>query len=150
MNRILEDGRLQVVIPIKFRTISARKKIVIPGSKSDDAMSPRKETVSPENKIKTTVALNIFDPDSAPRREAGRNRPASNDTSTNNAKDPEAERKEQLRKAIEDQNELKELLKTLSKTPGATKEQTDLVRQRLERAGQEVRRLREQQKKPRP
>ena len=37
MNRILEDGRLQVVIPIKFRTISARKKIVIPGSKSDDA-----------------------------------------------------------------------------------------------------------------
>ncbi|MBR4255122.1 MAG: type II secretion system protein GspG [Lentisphaeria bacterium] len=111
-----------------------------------DNPEPRKETVSPENKIKTTVARNIFDPDSAPRREAGRGRPASNDTRTNNAKDPEAERKEQLRKAIEDQNELKELLKTLSKTPGATKEQTDLVRQRLERAGQEVRRLREQQK----
>ena len=113
-------------------------------------LSPRKETVSPENKIKTTVALNIFDPDSAPRREAGRNRPASNDTSTNNAKDPEAELKQQLQKAINNQNELKELLKTLSKTPGATKEQTDLVRQRLERNEQEIRRLREQMKKLRP
>jgi len=112
--------------------------------------APRKETVSPENKIKTIVARNIFDPDSTPRKEVGRGKPASNDTRTNNAKDSEAELKQQLQKAIEDQNELKELLKTLSNTPGATKEQTDLVRQRLVRAGQEVRRLREQQKQTRP
>ena len=76
--------------------------------------------------------------------------PASNGTRANNAKDPETELKEQLKKAINNQNELKELLKTLSKTPGATKEQTDLVRQRLERNEQEIRRLREQLKKLRP
>jgi hypothetical protein len=37
INKILEDGRLQVIVPIKFRTISARKRIVIPGSPADDA-----------------------------------------------------------------------------------------------------------------
>ena len=115
-----------------------------------DNPEPRKDSVTPENKIKTIVALNIFDPDSIPRKADASGRPASNGTRANNAKDPETELKEQLQKAINNQNELKELLKTLSKTPGATKEQTDLVRQRLDRAGQEIRRLREQQKALRP
>lgn len=105
---------------------------------------------SPENKIKTIVALNLFDPEAVPRKAAASGMPASNGTRANNAKDPETELKEQLQKAINNQNELKELLKTLSKTPGATKEQTDMVEQRLKRAGQEVMRLREQQKELHP
>ena len=113
----------------------------------NDNPEPRKDSVTPENKIKTIVALNLFDPEAVPRKAAASGMPASNDTRTNNAKDPEAELKQQLQKAINNQNELKELLKTLSKTPGATKEQTDLVRQRLERNEQEIRRLREQLKK---
>ena len=116
----------------------------------NDNPEPRKDSVTPENKIKTIVALNLFDPEAVPRKAASSGMPASNDTRTNNAKDPEAELKQQLQKAINNQNELKELLKTLSKTPGATKEQTDLVRQRLERNEQEIRRLREQLKKLRP
>lgn len=116
----------------------------------NDNPEPRKDSVTPDKKIATIVALNIFDPEAVPRKAAASGMPASNDTRTNNAKDPEAELKEQLQKAINNQNELKELLKTLSKTPGATKEQTDLVRQRLERNEQEIRRLREQLKKLRP
>ena len=116
----------------------------------NDNPEPRKDSVTPENKIKTIVALNLFDPEAVPRKAASSGMPASNDTRTNNAKDPEAELKQQLQKAINNQNELKELLKTLSKTPGATKEQTDLVRQRMERNEQEIRRLREQLKKLRP
>ena len=33
--KILENGRLQVTIPFKFRTISSRKKIVVPGTIAD-------------------------------------------------------------------------------------------------------------------
>ena len=116
----------------------------------NDNPEPRKETVSPENKIKTIVARNIFDPEAVPRKAAASGMPASNGTRANNAKDPETELKEQLKKAINNQNELKELLKTLSNTPGATKEQTDMVEQRLKRNEQEIRRLREQLKKLRP
>lgn len=116
----------------------------------NDNPEPRKDSVTPDKKIATIVALNLFDPEAVPRKAAASGMPASNDTRTNNAKAPEAELKEQLQKAINNQNELKELLKTLSKTPGATKEQTDLVRQRLERNEQEIRRLREQLKKLRP
>ena len=115
-----------------------------------DNPEPRKDSVTPDKKIATIVALNLFDPEAVPRKAAASGMPASNGTRANNAKDPETELKEQLQKAINNQNELKELLKTLSKTPGATKEQTDLVRQRLERAGQEVRRLREQLKALQP
>ena len=115
-----------------------------------DNPEPRKDSVTPDKKIAAIVALNLFDPEAVPRKAAASGMPASNDTRTNNAKDPEAELKQQLQKAINNQNEQKELLKTLSKTPGATKEQTDLVRQRLERNEQEIRRLREQQKKLRP
>lgn len=167
----LTNGKCDFVFQTQDRDTDPSRRLIIPywqlarlqrRAVSDDVIAfpvalarkidpaPRKETVSPENKIKTIVARNIFDPDSTPRKEANRNRPTSNDTRANNAKDSEAELKAQLQKAIEDQNELKELLKTLSKTPGATKEQTDLVRQRLERAGQEVRRLREQLKALQP
>ena len=33
--KILENGRLQVTIPFKFRTIASRKKIVVPGTIAD-------------------------------------------------------------------------------------------------------------------
>ena len=33
--KILENGHLQVTIPFKFRTISSRKKILIPGTHAD-------------------------------------------------------------------------------------------------------------------
>ena len=116
----------------------------------NDNPEPRKDSVTPDKKIATIVALNLFDPEAVPRKAAASGMPASNGTRANNAKDPETELKEQLKKAINNQNELKELLKTLSNTPGATKEQTDLVRQRLERNEQEIRRLREQQNRLRP
>ncbi len=35
MNKILENGHLQVTIPFKLRTVSARRKIVIPGITAD-------------------------------------------------------------------------------------------------------------------
>ena len=34
MNRILENGHLQVTIPYKFRTFSYRRRIVVPGNTS--------------------------------------------------------------------------------------------------------------------
>lgn len=115
-----------------------------------DNPEPRKDSVTPDKKIATIVALNLFDPEAVPRKAAASGMPASNGTRANNAKDPETELKEQLKKAINNQNELKELLKTLSNTPGATKEQTDMVEQRLKRNEQEIRRLREQQNRLRP
>lgn len=35
IHKILENGHLQVTIPFKFRTISSRKKIVVPGTIAD-------------------------------------------------------------------------------------------------------------------
>ncbi len=35
MRKILENGRLRIVLPIKLRTISARRRIIVPGVTSD-------------------------------------------------------------------------------------------------------------------
>lgn len=35
MNKILENGHLQITIPFKLRTISSRKKILVPGTHAD-------------------------------------------------------------------------------------------------------------------
>ena len=35
MNRILENGRLQIFVPLKFRSVPYRRKIVMPGIPSD-------------------------------------------------------------------------------------------------------------------
>ena len=38
IRKILENGRLQVTIPFMFRTIAARKKIIVPGAIADETV----------------------------------------------------------------------------------------------------------------
>ena len=38
IRKILENGRLQVTIPFMFRTIAARKKIIVPGTIADETV----------------------------------------------------------------------------------------------------------------
>ena len=62
----------------------------------------------------------------------------------------EADLERQLKEADKNHADLDSLHRTLEQTPGATKEQIELVRQRLERSEQRVRQLQNQLKKLRP
>ena len=56
----------------------------------------------------------------------------------------------QLDDTLHSRAELETLLRTLEQTPGATKEQTELIRQRIEACNQRIERLRTQLKALRP
>ena len=68
----------------------------------------------------------------------------------NGAEFGEAELEQQLQEAVKSHAELDSLHRTLEQTPGGTKEQIDLVRQRLERSEQRVKLLQDKLKKLRP
>ncbi len=68
----------------------------------------------------------------------------------NGAEFGEAELEQQLQEAVKNHAELDSLHRTLEQTPGGTKEQIDLVRQRLERSEQRVKLLQDKLKKLRP
>ena len=143
-------------------------------------------SVTPENQIATTVALNIFDPERAPqataagrraatpvnradmtlvgtftigdiagaiilqrsqqmmqmRQQMGRNN--NQNGNTNNAEELAAAQEAQMQQALENRNELTTLLQTLQQTEGITDQQTELLRQRLERSNQQVELLQNQ------
>ena len=106
------------------------------------------------NKVDTIVALNIFDPDRTPKTAAGSRRPAvprgTNSPRPNKAETSAADPERQLDDAQKTRAELESLLRTLEQTPGVTKEQTELLRQRLEHSEQQIERLQEQLKALRP
>lgn len=122
--------------------------------RKDDPAQPRKDSVTRENRIATIVKRNIFDPDRTPKKAADSGRPAvppgANGTGANNAESSEADLERQLKEADKTHAELDSLHRTLEQTPGATKEQIELVRQRLERSEQRVKLLQDKLKKFRP
>ena len=104
----------------------------------------RKDVPAPLEKdsvaVETIVALNIFDPDRTPKKAEGKR------TADSRAADMQRQLEENLRTRAE----LESLLRTLEQTSGITKEQTDLIRQRIEVYDQRIERLQIQLKALRP
>jgi len=142
--------------------------------------------MSTETQIATTVALNIFDPERAPKatmntrttvamattpvnrgdmtlvgtftigkvagaiilqrgmqmmnmwQQPGRNNNNRNNNNTPNAEELAAAQEQQMQEALENRAELASLLQTLQMSPGITPQQTELLRQRLNRANEQV------------
>ena len=139
--------------------------------------------MSTENQVATTVALNIFDPERAPKATANNTRtaampvnrgdmtlvgtftigkvvgaiilqrgmqmmnmwqqPGRNNNNRNNNNSPNAEelaaaQEQQMQEALENRAELSSLLQTLQMSPGVTPQQTELLRQRLNRANEQI------------
>jgi len=135
-----------------------------------------------DTQVATTVALNIFDPERAPKATANNTRTAAmpvnrgdmtlvgtftigkvvgaiilqrgmqmmnmwqqpgRNNNRNNANTPSAEelaaaQEQQMQEALENRAELSSLLQTLQMSPGVTPQQTELLRQRLNRADEQV------------
>ena len=138
--------------------------------------------MSADTQVATTVALNIFDPERAPKATANNTRTAAipvnrgdmtlvgtftigkvvgaiilqrgmqmmnmwqqpgRNNNRNNANTPSAEelaaaQEQQMQEALENRAELSSLLQTLQMSPGVTPQQTELLRQRLNRANEQV------------
>ena len=138
--------------------------------------------MSTDTQVATTVALNIFDPERAPKATANNTRTAAvpvnrgdmtlvgtftigkvvgaiilqrgmqmmnmwqqpgRNNNRNNANTPSAEelaaaQEQQMQEALENRAELSSLLQTLQMSPGVTPQQTELLRQRLNRANEQV------------
>jgi len=101
---------------------------------------PHPGSVTAENKVAAIVARNIFDPDRTPGTEAVRQ--------TADSRVADLER--QMDDARIQRAELASLLRTLEQTPGVMKEQTELIRQRIEACDQRIERLQIQLKALRP
>ena len=133
---------------------------------------PRQGVIPQENMVKTIEALNIFDPERASKKAAdkpekqadpgeemilmGTTFVGDRSAAIILLRDPDgriaatlekrlAEAAERKRKAIEDRDELATVYRTLRQSPN-TKEQADMVRQRLERYDKEIERIREQER----
>ena len=136
-----------------------------------------------ETQIATTVALNIFDPERAPKATANNTRtmampvnrgdmtlvgtfsigkvagaiilqrgmqmmnmwqqPGRNNNNNRNNNTPSAEelaaaQEQQMQEALENRAELASLLQTLQMSPGVTAQQTELLRQRLDRSNEQI------------
>ena len=76
------------------------------------------------------------------RQQMGRNN--NQNGNTNNAEELAAAQEQQMQQALENRNELTTLLQTLQQTEGVTDQQTELIRQRLERSNQQVELLQNQ------
>ena len=135
-----------------------------------------------ETQVATTVALNIFDPERAPKATANNTRtmtmpvnrgdmtlvgtftigkvvgaiilqrgmqmmnmwqqPGRNNNNRNNntpnAEELAAAQEQQMQEALENRAELASLLQTLQMSPGVTAQQTELLRQRLNRSNEQI------------
>ena len=122
--------------------------------REDNPAQPQKDSATPADKVDTIVALNIFDPDRTPKTAADSGRPAvsrgTNSSRPNNTEASKADLERQMDDAQKTRAELESLLRTLEQTPGVPKEQTELLRQRLERSDQQIERIQEQLKALRP
>ena len=138
--------------------------------------------MSAENQVATTVALNIFDPERAPKATANNTwamampanrsdmtlagtftigkvagaiilqrgmqmmnmwqQPGRNNNNRNNntpsAEELAATQEQQMQEALENRAELASLLQTLQMSPGVTPQQTELLRQRLNRSNEQI------------
>ena len=139
--------------------------------------------LSADTQVATTVALNIFDPERAPKATAntrttvatpvnrsdmtlvgtftigrvagaiilqrgmqmmnmwqqpGRNNNNRNNNNTPNAEELAAAQEQQMQEALENRAELSSLLQTLQTSPGVTPQQTELLRQRLNRSNEQI------------
>ncbi len=131
---------------------------------------PRKDGATPENMVQTIATRNIFDPDRTsktdepakpadPREEMiliGTTFVGDVSAAIILLRDPDgriaatlekrlAEAAERKRQAIENRDELATVYRTLRQSPN-TKEQAELVRQRLEHYDKEIERIREQER----
>ena len=139
-------------------------------------------TLPSETQVATTVALNIFDPERAPKATTNNVRTAAmpvnrgdmtlvgtftigriagaiilqrgmqmmnmwqqpgRNNNRNNANTPSAEelaaaQEQQMQEALENRAELASLLQTLQMSPGVTAQQTELLRQRLNRSNEQI------------
>jgi hypothetical protein len=105
--------------------------------------------------IEHIVALNIFDPDRTPKKAADSGRfagmPAPNSSPPKTQADPATELERQLEDALKTRTELESLLRLLQQTQGGiTKEQTELLRQRIEAYDQQIERIQKELKALRP
>ena len=139
--------------------------------------------MSTDNQVATTVALNIFDPERAPKTTANNNRtmampvnrgdmtlvgtftigrvagaiilqrgmqmmnmwqqPGRNNNNNRNNNTPNAEelaaaQEQQMQEALENRAELTSLLQALQMSPDVTPQQTELLRQRLNRSNEQI------------
>ena len=148
-------------------------------------MIPQRQyaSVTPDNQIATTVALNIFDPERAPKattnnrttvatpvnrsdmtlvgtftigrvagaiilqrgmqmmnmwQQPGRNNNNRNNNNTPNAEELAAAQEQQMQDALANHAELASLLQTLQMSSDVTPQQTELLRQRLERSNEQI------------
>jgi len=109
--------------------------------RNDDPSEPQKDSATSAVMIEHIVALNIFDPDRTPKKEAVKHAADSR----------EADLERQLEDAMNTRAELTSLLETLRQTQGGlTEEQTELIRQRIEASNQRIERLQNQLKALRP
>ena len=116
--------------------------------RKDDPAQPHQDGVT-RDRIATIVALNIFDPDRAPKKSADSGRPAVLPGSMVIRSD------EILKRQLEDvkrtRTELESLLNSLQQTQGGiTEEQTELIRRRIGVYDQQIERIQEQLKALRP
>ena len=111
--------------------------------RNDDLSEPQNDSATSAVMVDTIVALNIFDPDRTPQ--------AEKEAVKHAAESREADLERQLVDAQIHRAELESLLETLQQTQGGiTKEQTDLIRQRIEVYDQQIERIQEQLKALQP
>ncbi|MBP5586684.1 MAG: hypothetical protein J6Y92_10080 [Lentisphaeria bacterium] len=136
----------------------------------EENSKPREDGITPENKILTIEALNIFDPERAsktdkpakptdPKEEMiliGTTFVGDVSAAIILLRDPDgriaatlkqrmADAAEKKRQAVENRDELAAVYRTLQQSPDIPKEQAEQVRQRMERYNQEIERIREQE-----
>ena len=111
--------------------------------RNDDPSEPQKDSATSAVMIEHIVALNIFDPDRTPQAEKEAVRRIAE------FRAPELQR--QMVDAQIHRAELESLLQALQQTQGGiTKEQTEVIRQRIEACDQQIERIQDQLKALRP
>ena len=122
--------------------------------RNDDPAQPQKDSATSAVMIEHIAALNIFDPDRTPIKTADSGRsagmPAPYSTLPKPPESHATDLERQLEEASKTRAELQSLLRTIEQTPGVTKEQTELIRQRIEVYDQRIEGLQKQLKALRP
>ena len=122
--------------------------------RNDNPSEPQKDSATSAVMVENIVALNIFDPDRTPIKTADSNKssgmPAPYSARPNRPEPSEADLGRQLEEASKTRTELQSLLRTIEQTPGVTKEQTEVIRQRIEAYDQRIEGLQKQLKALRP
>lgn len=123
--------------------------------RNDDPSEPQKDSATSAVMIEHIVALNIFDPDRTPIKTADSSKssgmPAPYSTLPKTPESHATDLERQLEETSKTRTELESLLRLLQQTQGGiTKEQTELLRQRIEAYDQQIERIQKELKALRP